>query len=130
MKTRAVIERGRDGKFSIFAPDIETGVIGLGSSVKEAKDDFDNSVKELIESAKDGGFPDELSGLEFEYHWDMASILNYFDWIKLSKLANQIGMDSSLLRHYKRGQYISDVQAQRILDALRKNGEELIKLAL
>lgn len=130
MKTRAVIERGKDGTFSIFAPDIQTGVIGIGQSVKEAKADFDNSVQELIESAKEDGSLDELSGLEFEYQWDIASIFNYFDWIKMSKLSEELGIDSSLLRHYKRGQYISEAQAQRVIDVLHKHGEELMKLAI
>lgn len=130
MKTRAVIERGKDGVYSIFAPDIKTGIIGTGLSVKEAKADFDNSAKELIEFAREEGLPDELSGIEFEYHWDIASVFNYFDWIKLSKLSEDLGIDSSLLRHYKRGQYISEMQAERIIDILHKHGEELLKLAI
>jgi predicted RNase H-like HicB family nuclease len=130
MKTRAVIERGKDGMFSIFAPDIKTGVIGIGPSVREAKEDFDNSVRELIEFAKEDGLPDELSGLDFEYHWDIASIFNYFDWIKLSKLSGELGIDASLLRHYKRGQYISEAQAQKVVDMLHRHGEELLRLAI
>ncbi len=130
MKTRAIIERGENGIFSIYAPDINTGVIGTGRSVREAREDFDNSVRELSESAQKDGLPDELAGIEFEYHWDVASIFNYFDWIKLSKLSKELGMDSSLLRHYKRGQYISDVQAQRVVDVLHRHGQELMRLAL
>lgn len=130
MKTRAVIERGASGIFNIYAPDIHTGVIGTGRSVKEAKDDFDNSVAELIESAKEEGQPCELCGLEFEYHWDIASIFNYFDWIKLSKLSEASGIDASLLRHYKRGQYISETQARRVVDVLHRQGEELMRLAI
>jgi predicted RNase H-like HicB family nuclease len=130
MKTRAVIERGNDGTFSIYAPDIETGVIGTGASVKEAKEDFDNSVVEIIESAKEDGLPCELSGVEFEYRWDVASIFNYFDWIKLSKLSEASGIDASLLRHYKRGQYISETQAQKVVDVLHRHGEELLRLAI
>jgi predicted RNase H-like HicB family nuclease len=130
MRTRAVIERGDDGVFSIYAPDIQTGVIGTGSSVKEAKADFDNSVMELIESAKEDGFPCELVGLEFEYKWDIASIFNYFDWIKLSKLSEASGIDASLLRHYKRGQYISETQAKKVVNVLHRHGEELMQLAV
>lgn len=130
MKTRAIIERGRNGVFSVFAPDIQTGVIGTGHSVREAKEDFDNSVAELIEFAKEDGLTDELTGLEFEYHWDIASIFNYFDWIKLSKLSEELGIDASLLRHYKRGQYISEAQAKRVIDVLHRRGEELVQLAV
>jgi predicted RNase H-like HicB family nuclease len=130
MKTRAVIERGNNGIFSIYAPDIQTGVIGTGASVKEAKEDFDNSVSEIMESAKEDGIPCELHGMEFEYRWDIASIFNYFDWIKLSKLSEASGIDASLLRHYKRGQYISETQAQKVVDVLHRHGEELLRLAI
>lgn len=130
MKTRAVIERGENGTFSIYAPDIETGVIGTGESVKEAKEDFDNSVMEIIESAKEDGLPCELEGLEFEYRWDTASIFDYFNWIKLSKLSEKSGINASLLRHYKRGQYISEAQARKVVDVLHTYGEELTRLAI
>ncbi len=130
MRTRVVIERGKDGVFSVYAPDIETGVIGTGGSVKEAKEDFDNSVAELIESAREDGLSCELVGIEFDYHWDIASIFNYFDWIKLSKLSEESGIDASLLRHYKRGQYISETQARRVVDVLHRHGEELLRLAI
>ncbi len=130
MKTRAIIERSDNGTFSIYAPDIQTGVIGTGDSVKEAKEDFDNSVAELIESAREDGLPCELEGIEFEYRWDIASIFNYFDWIKLSKLSEASGIDASLLRHYKRGQYISETQAQKVVDVLHRHGEELLRLAI
>jgi predicted RNase H-like HicB family nuclease len=52
-----LIEKGKDGTFGIFTPDLKSTIIGEGKTVAEAKNDFDNSVKEVSlyfeESGKD-----------------------------------------------------------------------------
>lgn len=48
MKTTALIEKGKDGTFSVFTPDINHTIIGEGSTVAEAKADFENSLAEMI----------------------------------------------------------------------------------
>lgn len=40
-KRTALIEKGKDGTFGIFTPDIESTIIGEGNTVAEAKADFD-----------------------------------------------------------------------------------------
>lgn len=55
MKTIALIEKGQDGTFGIYTPDIQTTIIGEGKTVSEAKADFENSVKEIIDSYSGGG---------------------------------------------------------------------------
>ena len=47
MRTIALIERGDDGMFGIFTPDLESTIVGEGKSVAEAKEDFVNSVNEV-----------------------------------------------------------------------------------
>jgi predicted RNase H-like HicB family nuclease len=37
MKTTALIEKGADGTYGIFTPDINSTIIGSGASVKEEK---------------------------------------------------------------------------------------------
>lgn len=78
MKTTALIERGKDGTFGIFTPDIESVIIGDGATVAEAKADFENSVAEVIASYTDNGeeLPEELRDIEFEYKYDIASMFN------------------------------------------------------
>lgn len=44
MKTTALIEKGKDGTFGIFTPDLNSTIIGEGNTVAEAKADFKNSV--------------------------------------------------------------------------------------
>lgn len=50
MKTTALIEKGKDGTFGIFTPDIQATIIGEGRTVAEAKADFENSVREMFAS--------------------------------------------------------------------------------
>lgn len=132
MKTVALIEKGKDGTFGIYTPDINTTIIGSGETVAEAKDDFQNSIKEIFESYEEEGeeLPDELKDIEFEYKFDIASLFNYYNWINVSKFAQLIGINPSLMRQYKQGQYISEMQANKIEKGLRQIGEELISVSL
>jgi len=128
MKTIALIERGKDGSFGIFTPDIKSNIIGTGFTVAEAKADLENSVIEVKEMFEDMGrpLPDELRDIEFEYKWDISSLFEYFKWINVSKLAETLGITPSLMRYYKKkGIYVSDVQAQKIEDGLFCLADEL-----
>ena len=72
MVTTALIERGKDGTYGIFTPDINSTIIGEGSTVEEAKADFENSVQEIIQFYKEDGLelPDELKNIQFIYKYD------------------------------------------------------------
>ena len=128
MKTIALIEKGKDGSFGIFTPDIESTIIGEGITVAEAKADFENSVKEVIASYTDCGkeLPNELVDIEVDYKYDVASIFDYYDWINVSKFASIAGINASLLRQYKQGlTYISEEQVKKIENALHNAGNKL-----
>jgi predicted RNase H-like HicB family nuclease len=129
MKTRAIIERGKDGMFSIFTPDLKSSILGEGKSVAEAKADFENSVAELKRFFTEDGIKDnELVGVEFDYFWDIASVLHYFDWINITKFANRHKFNASLIHQYKSGTYISDEQASKVLDALQQDAIEVLSV--
>ena len=133
MKTKAVIEKGKDGSFGIFAPEIEHVIIGEGLTVAEAKADFENSVAEMIASYTERGeeLPKELRGIEFEYKYDMASVFNYFDFINVSKFAKRAGINAALMRQYKScSTYISESRAKKIEEALHTIGKELSAISL
>ena len=76
MITTALIERGKDGTFGIFTQDINSIIIGEGNTIEEAKIDFENSVKEIIQFYKQDGIelPDELKDIQFVYKYDFASM--------------------------------------------------------
>ncbi len=133
MKTTALIEKGKDGTYSVFTPDISSTIIGEGNTVAEAKADFENSVKEILRFYKEEGkrLPNELKNIEFEYKFDIASLFNYYDWINTSKFAKTAGINAGLMRQYKAGiAYISDVQTHKIEAALHKLGRELTTVKL
>jgi len=94
-------------------------IIGEGKTVIEAKDDFQNSVVEVIGTytGDNKGVPDELRGITFEYKYDIASFFDYYDFINISKFAARVGMNASLLRQYKSGttNYISESHRYRQL---------------
>lgn len=133
MRTTALIEQGKDGMFGIFTPDLESTIIGTGTTVAEAKADFENTARETLQMFTEMGrpVPEELQGLEFEYKWDIASLFNYFDWINVSKLATAIGVTPSLMRYYKKkGAYLSDAQTHKIEEGLHLLADELKAVSL
>ncbi len=78
MKTIALVEKGKDGTFGIYTPDLQATIIGEGTTVAEAKEDFENSVREMLASYTENGeeIPEELKEIEFEYKYDVASVFN------------------------------------------------------
>jgi len=133
METRALIERGKDGTFGVYTPDISSTIIGEGNTVEEAKADFENSVREVIQLYKDEGkeLPDELKDVQFVYKYDVASMFSYYDWINVSRFAKKAGINSSLMRQYRMGRtYISEHQKGKIQSTLNAFGKELAAINL
>jgi len=133
MKTTALIEQAKDGSFTIFTPNLQRTITGSGKSVEAAKNDFINSVSEMILSYSESGriLPKELNELSFEYKYDIASLFDYYNWINVSKFAKIAGINASLLRQYKKGlSYISEKQANKIEVVLHKLGNELTAVSL
>lgn len=132
MKKTALIEMGKNGKFTIFTPDIESVIIGDGDTVEEAKADFENSIKEIIDSYVETNqpIPNELQDIDFQYKYDVASFLNYNKYLNMTKFATYAGINPSLMRQYKKGQYISSRQVSKIQTAIHKIGKELVAVQL
>lgn len=133
MKTTALIEKGKDGTFGIFTPDLKSTILGDGNTVAEAKTDFENSVKELVLYYQETGNSKakELIDIEFEYKYDIASLFNYYNFINVTKFAKVAGINASLMRQYKSGnQYISETQVMKIEEALHKLANEIAAIKL
>lgn len=133
MKTTAVIERGKDGTFGVYTPDLKSTIIGEGKTAAEAKADFENSVREIGQFYAETGeeLPDELKNVEFEYRYDVASLFSLYDFINVSKFAKRIGLNPSLMRQYKSGMsYISEQQAKKIEQGLHDCATELLSVSL
>ena len=133
MKTTALIEKTSDGRYSIFTADLVSTIVGEGATVAEAKADFENALQEVIQAyAEDGEeLPAELQNVEFEYKYDVPSVFNEFDFINVSRFAQYVGINASLLRQYKtQGTYISEAQAKKIELALHSVGAKLSAISL
>jgi predicted RNase H-like HicB family nuclease len=133
MTATALIERGKDGTFGIFTPDINSTIIGEGNTVEEAKADFENSIKEIFQFYREDGkeLPDELKDIQFVYKYDIASLFDYYSWINVSKFARKAGVNPSLMRQYKTGKaYISENQIEKIENTLHLLGKELAAIKL
>jgi len=133
MKTTALIEKGKDGTYGVFTPDIDHTIIGSGPTVSEAKADFENSISEMLASYTENGrpIPKELQGITFVYKYDLASLFNYYNWINVSQFAKIAGIHPGLMRQYKAGcTYISEAQTRKIELALHRLGSELTAVEL
>jgi len=103
---KAFIERGKDGTYGIYI-DLEEkrlnyGIIGDGSTVKEAIEDFYVCYNDMKKSfLKNNQIFQEA---EFEFHYDTASFLcfytNYFSIAGISRLT---GIHQEQLSHYVNG---------------------------
>ena len=72
-KVIAIIESGQDGTYSVCAPELENVIIGSGATMDDAKKDFENSYKEMVDAYIGNGkaVPDELKDVEWEYRYDL-----------------------------------------------------------
>ncbi len=127
----ALIERGKDGKYGIYTPDTNCTIIGEGSTIAEAKADFELGVKEMILSYTENNepLPEELQDIEFEFKYDIASFFDYYP-INMTRFAQMASINASLMRQYKRGQYISQKQMEKIQNAIHAIGKEMAECQL
>lgn len=127
------IEKQNDGSYMAYNT---TGdmlqLIGTGDTVAEAKSDFMNSRREMIDSCKEDGLetPSALNE-DIEFGFDISSLFDYYKEINVSAFARRIGINDSLLRQYKRGgAYISDAQLSKIEEGIHQLGHEFSNLRL
>lgn len=127
------IEKQSDGTYIAYNT---TGdmvqLIGTGSSVKEAKEDFFNSIEEMKESyiSRGESFPAELSEV-VDFHFDISSLFEYYSMFNVSALGRYLGINPGLMRQYKKGDTpISDAQLEKIESGIHRLAHELATLSL
>ena len=133
MKMQVIIEKDERG-YSVYSDGLKCGIIiGDGKSVAKAKEDFMNTLEEVRSTypARGMEIPKELVNPEFKFKYDVASVFDDLDFINLTKFAELSGFNSSLLRHYKRGDFaISGKQASKIERALHDIGRRLVAISV
>lgn len=127
------IEKQADGTYIAYNEDeSDATIIGTGNSVREAKDDFFNSIEETIEACKESGIaiPNSLDE-EPVFKFDVSSLFEYYSMLNVSAFARYLGLNDALMRQYKKGGvYISESQLKRIEDGIHTLGNEFANLRL
>ena len=106
IKVRAFIERGKDGTYGVYIDLDENrlnyGVIGDGSTVCEAIEDFHGCYEDMKNSfANDNQFFQEA---EFEFHYDTASFLGFYtNYFSLAGISRLTGIHQGQLSRYVNG---------------------------
>ena len=106
MKLKAIIEKGKDGFYSIYTPDI-AGLFGTGETETEAKENLNESIEMALEHVEETGEWGDYSLLKgnytIEYAYDLSGFFKTYDFFDVTALANRIGVNASLMRRYKTG---------------------------
>lgn len=129
MTIKAIIEKGKDGLYAVYSEDhIGNSYLGgFGESAKEAKDDFVESIREAIaENEKEGKPSPTFEDVVVEYHYDLPSFFNCFDFINVRKFARYAGVNESKMRAYKSGAaFPGEKVASRIIKAIKNISTDL-----
>lgn len=127
------IEKQSDGTFITYTTTGEKAqIIGTGPSVKDAKEDFYNSIAEVKQSYEElrDNMPECLSE-DVVFFFDISSLFEYYSMFNVSALGRYLGINESLMRQYRNGQaQISDKQLQKIESGINRLGSELASLRL
>ncbi len=97
------IEKQSDGSYIAYnTTGDKVQLIGTGDSVKEAKEDFFNSLDEVLQSYNEIGddIPEFLNE-EIEFRFDITSLFEYYSMFNVSALARYLGINDSLMRQYR-----------------------------
>lgn len=130
---KVFIERASDGTYSAYMEDVMQlpyGLNGVGNSVQEAIDDWNNCYEEMKEFYASEGEP--FCEAEFTYAYDVPSFLLYYagrlTYAGLSKLT---GVSAAQLSQYANGyRNPSAKTTAKIQKALHAFGNELSQLQL
>lgn len=132
MKTQTIItvivEKTKTG-FSAYAKEID-GLIAVGDSIAEIKENFNEVVKYHIEYLVENGEKVTSENFSINYVLDLEQFFDYFNVINKSAFAEHYaGINQSLFRQYtKKLAPLSDGKMQQISSGLHKLADELADL--
>lgn len=127
------IEKQSDGTYIAYNTTGEKVlIIGTGDTVREAKEDFFNSVEEVRGDYVERGetVPEALEE-SVNFRFDLSSLFEYYSVFNVSALGKYLGINPGLMRQYKKGDTpISDAQLSKIEDGIHRLAKELAALSL
>jgi len=103
---KAFIEIGKDATYSVYVDlkdnTLNYGIHGTGDTVKDAVEDFVSAYEGMKKFHRQKG--KEFVEAEFEYHYDMASFLQFYtNYFSLAGLSRLTGIHQGQLSHYVNG---------------------------
>ena len=102
----AIIEKGNDGGYSIYAENQEIPVFGNGLTEDEARQEFESCLHEQAAYMKErtGETPKWYADkIRVEYKYDMTAFFLTFPFINVTEFAKSVDINPSLMRKYKSG---------------------------
>lgn len=127
------IEKQSDGSYIAYnTTGDKVQLIGSGNSVKEAKEDFFNSIEEIKECLSDRKetIPQDLTE-PVDFNFDISSLFEYYSIFNVSALGRYLGINPGLMRQYKKGDTpISDAQLEKIESGIHRLARELASISL
>lgn len=132
-KFRVSIEKQNDGSYIAYNTNYDKAtLIGTGSTIGEAKEDFKRSMQSVVAAMReDGEEVDAIYSEEPEFAFSLSSLFEYYSMINVSAFARFLGINASLMRQYRKGDtYISEAQLSRIEDGIHRLGAEFSSLRL
>ena len=129
MIIKAIVEKSEDGLYSVYSDNHFGNSFfgGFGDNVAKAKDDFMLSISEaLAEQQETGEAIPATDDIVVEFHYDLPSFFNFFDFINVSKFAEYAGINESKMRAYKSGlSFPGEKTTAKIARAIADLGKEL-----
>lgn len=133
MGMTVTIEKQSDGTYIAYNTSGENvTLIGTGETVKEAKEDFMNSIDEVRSDYKEmGKSAPKCLDEDIEFSFDISSLFEYYSFFNVSALGRYLGINPGLMRQYKKGDTpISDAQLEKIENGIHRLAKELSALSL
>ena len=119
-----IVEKNKDGFWGQLAE--FSDVFCQGETLDELKANCNEAYELYCETTQQ-----KAEKLGFEIVVDLTQFFELNDYINISKLANRIGINQSLLRQYAKGlKYPSIKQVEKIQRTVQKVGEELMNTKL
>jgi hypothetical protein len=131
MKRVCIIEKTNKG-YDIYLKSQDL-LSSNGKNISEAIENFQIAIKEYSEYCDSIGIASSIDSkkLEFEYRFSLETFFDHYDFINVSKLAEKIGINKSLMRRYKLGNaYASKARLLKIEEEIHCIGEELLNVNL
>jgi transcriptional regulator with XRE-family HTH domain len=129
MKTfKLIIESTNDGIWGRWEHKGNT-IVARGNTLDDLKENFVEAVNLYFEETNRPQIV--RKDIRYEFHVDLENLFEVNDYIKISKLAEYVGINKSLLRQYAKGiKYPSLRQALKIEKALKNIGSNLLSTKL